>query len=270
MLEDQDHARVQEFLRICLDRIAARGFDFRVDPDLSGWAAHMRTAPGISAVNPTFDPDVCRLDRSNGFWIKLVGDGGRIVACHAARLFVTPDFREEIVSERLWHDKGLRALGRVELALPADMEVLSGRVVHEGGAWVHPDHRARGYAATMVAVLRALALRQWACDWFNGICLEKIARSGVVFNTYHFTRMVPCTTGWCPPVGRDAPLWMPYMSRAECLAQIARWIDEERNDALDLAVFEDRHEKTVVRMPVVAGEDVVGGRRARQRNGVEM
>jgi hypothetical protein len=253
MITRADLAVLQAFLESGFAKVRSLGLDLVLDPHLSRWAEHMRSAPGITTVNPTFDPAESEVDPTNSFWIGLVDPAGRILACTAARLFLVDDFRDLVVSQRLWYGRGPRTLQPLTVALPEGLGI-GGRVVHEGGMWVHPTERNRGLARLLCPILRGVAMRNWDVDWYTGISIQGLITSGFFAKGYHYSLIAPFSTGWFPPLGREADFWLTYMPRAESLAQMRAWVEAERDHAVDGrsgAGAGDGDQKPMVGMPVV-------------------
>src|SRR5215469_5948032 len=129
-----DQEVVQDYLDFSLAWLEEHRYTLGVRVDMAAWAATMRAAPGMSVVNPTFDPQHSPLSPQNAFWLD-VRTGSHTVAMSAARFFVTDDYFELQRSTRLWYDPPHLQHGRFELRLPADTPTICGNVAHEGGLW---------------------------------------------------------------------------------------------------------------------------------------
>lgn len=220
-----DQRMIDAFIDRSMEELRGRGLAVTLDEDIGAWAAHMRGAPGITAVNPTFDPQESRVDPANSLWIKATDGRGAIIGCTAVRLFETADFRELALSQALWFDRGRRALSPITLTMPDGLGI-SGRVAHEGGMWVHPEHRRNGLARFLCPLVRAVAMQEWHIDWYTGISVDALITSSFFAKGYHYSLICPFIEGFCPPLGRDQTMWLTYMSRAESLQQMRTWMDK--------------------------------------------
>jgi GNAT superfamily N-acetyltransferase len=209
---------VIDLIDAALDWLGPRGLELAIEPDIAGWAAHMRAAPATKGVNPTFDPRCSRVDRRNSFWVNVLARG-ETVACGAGRLFETDDYLELKRSLRLWFDREpVPHRGRLELIVPDATPFIAGRVGHEGGLWVHPAHRKRGLSMLVPRLVRAICLGRFAVEWQCGVNFDDLTRSGLPTGAYGFPHCVPCLDGFFPPTGRHERMHMVYMSRAELLS----------------------------------------------------
>jgi hypothetical protein len=209
---------VLDLVDAALEWLDERKLTLAIEPDVAGWASHMRQAPKTKGVNPTFDPTFSAVDRRNSFWVNVM-DEGRTVACGAGRLFETEDYLELKRSLRLWFDRApVPFRERLPLIVPETAPFIAGRVGHEGGLWVHPAHRKRGLSMLIPRLVRAISLGRFAVEWQCGVNFEDLTKSGLPTSAYGFPHCVPCIDGLFPPTGRHERMHMVYMSRAELLA----------------------------------------------------
>jgi hypothetical protein len=208
---------VQDFVDFGVEWLADRKYALSVDIDMLRWAETMARAPSIALVNPTFDPRVNRLSPKNAFWLD-VRQGSHTIAMIAARLFVTADYLELKRSLRLWYDTPRPDAAPLRLTVATDMPTIAGNVGHEGGMWVHPEHRKRGLSALLPHLVRAMAFRQWNLDWQTGLALRGVGSSGLVSRAYGMPHVVPCYEGLWPPSGKPDRLYLAYMNREELVA----------------------------------------------------
>ncbi|HUI26303.1 MAG TPA: hypothetical protein VL403_09500 [Candidatus Kryptonia bacterium] len=208
---------VQDFIDFSLDWLSDRKYTLTVDVDMARWATAMANAPGIAGVNETFDPRWNRLTARNSFWLDI-RSGSNTIAMSAARLFVTDDYLELKRSLRLWFDAPPPTKARLQLTVPRNFPTIRGNVGHEGGLWVHPDHRKRGLSVILPHLNRALAFRQWDLDWQTGLARAGIGACGIASWAYGFPHVVQCYEGLTPISSEIERLHITYMSRDELLA----------------------------------------------------
>lgn len=231
---------VLDLVDAALEWLDARALQLAIEPDVAGWAAHMRQAPATKGVNPTFDPTFSLLGRRNSFWVNIMHEG-RTVACGAGRVFETDDYLELKRSLRLWFDREpVPFRDRLELIVPEGRPFIAGRVGHEGGLWVHPAHRKRGLSFLIPRLVRAISLGRFAVEWQCGVNFEDLTKSGLPVSAYGFPHCVPCIDGFFPPTGRPERMYMVYMSRAELLAiqreTIVRLRADRHHEPIDAAL----------------------------------
>jgi hypothetical protein len=205
---------VQDFVDFCLSWLEERRYTLGISVNMAAWAATMRRAPGMTLVNPTFDPDHNPLSPKNSFWIDI-RSGSSTVAMIAGRLFVTDDYLEVKSSMRLWYDRPRAEHGRLAIGAPSGMPRICGKVAHEGGLWVHPEHRKRGLSTILPHLVRALCLREWDIDWLTGATVRRIGESGIVSWAYGMRHVKPCFEGWFPVTRTRERLFVAYMDRDE-------------------------------------------------------
>jgi hypothetical protein len=209
---------VLDLIDAALEWLDERELTMAIEPDVAGWASHMRVAPATKGVNPTFDPTFSEVDRRNSFWVNIMHKG-ETIACGAGRLFETDDYLELKRSLRLWFDREpVPFRERLSLIVPEREPYIAGRVGHEGGLWVHPNHRKRGLSMLIPRMVRAISLGRFAVDWQCGVNFDDLTKSGLPMSAYGFPHCVPCIDGYFPPTGRQERMHMVYMSRLELLA----------------------------------------------------
>jgi hypothetical protein len=230
-----DAETVQDFVDFGLTWLEDRRYTLTVGVDMEGWAKVMTDAQTSARVNPSFNPEFSRLSPDNSFWLDIKA-GSHTIAIMAARLFITDDYLELKRSTRLWYDPPLPGQTRLEIAVPAGTPRISGLVGHEGGLWVHPEHRKRGLSVILPHLTRALCLRQWDVDWQTGLTLREIGECGIAKWAYGMPRVVPCFEGFSPLRPVYDRLFMVYMSRGELLAGL--------NPGAVARLFANRHGET--------------------------
>ncbi|HUC68349.1 MAG TPA: hypothetical protein VMA53_23230 [Stellaceae bacterium] len=206
---------VQDFVDYALAWLDDRNYTLAIDSDLAGWAATMRGIPG-SFVNPAFDPAQSRLSPQDSFWLDVRAGSETIATC-AARLLLTDDILDLLRSLRLWFAEPRVDYGRLAITLPREAPVIHGRVGHEGGLWVHPQHRRRGLSAVLPHLTRAICTREWEIDWQTGIARQGIGECGIATWAYGMPHVERCFDGYFPPTRSRERFYLVYMDRAELL-----------------------------------------------------
>lgn len=208
---------VQNFIDFGLEWLESRRYTLTVDVDMARWVKVMREAPSTLMVNPTYNPECSTLSPDNSFWIDIRA-GSHSVAIMAARLFETDDYQALKRSGRLWYDTPNAADYPIDVAFPPRVPLISGRVGHEGGLWVHPEHRKRGLSVIVPHLLRALCFRAWNVDWQTGSTTRGIGESGIAKWAYGMQHLEPCFDGYFPVTGRPERLFLVYTSQEELIA----------------------------------------------------
>jgi GNAT superfamily N-acetyltransferase len=226
---------VQSFIDFSLAWLEDRGYALTVDTDLSNWAACVAASSADAFVNPAFDPRFSRLSAADSFWLDI-RVGSHTIAICAARLFVTDDFLTVMRSQRLWQDEPPPQLGTLAITAPCTMPAIAGHVGHEGGLWVHPEHRKRGLSVILPHLARALSARQWNVDWQTGVTRQAIGECGIAIWAYGMRHVEPCFDGYFPLTQSRERLYLAYVDREELIA------------GLDLdavaGLLPDRHEQS--------------------------
>jgi hypothetical protein len=236
---------VQDFIEFGLEWLQDRRYTLTVDVNMASWTRVMTDAVSAAAVNPTFNPHVNQLSPQNSFWLDIRA-GSHTVATMAARLFVTADYLALKRTMRLWRDDPPRDHGELTLTLPAEMPTIAGQVGHEGGLWVHPEHRKRGLSVILPHLIRALCVRQWNIDWQTGVTRRAIGECGIAKWAYGVPHVEPCFEGYFPITQAQDRLFIAYMNRDELIF------------GLDTATVADR-------LPDAREQPTYAGARARKR-----
>jgi hypothetical protein len=242
-----EQATVQSCFDATIAALHAVGLEATFSTEMADWATMMRNAPRIMLVNPTFDPEQSDLTPDNAFWIKLsqIADG-RAIACIANRLFVTDDYVDLLRTQRVWYSRGPRRM--VDLVVPPDMPRIAGHVGHHAGLWIHPDWRKHGLSGYMTRLARCASLRQFDVDWHCGLVFAALAEKGLPITDvtgYGYPRMVLAVDGWFPLTDQPERIDVPWISRAEILAQLA---EETRR----LGRLVGDRDQEAVRLPAVS------------------
>jgi hypothetical protein len=203
---------VQSLVDFSLAWLEDRNYSLVVDVDMGRWSSVAIAALGSDAINPTFNPRINALTAKNCFWLDIRA-GSSTIAAMAARLFVTEDYMELKRSMRLWRDSP--PPGELAIMQCRDVQLIRGRVGHEGGLWIHPDHRKRGLSTILPHLMRALCLRQWNIDWQTGVTRGAIGDCGIAVWAYGMKHVDVCFEGYFPITKSYDRLSIAYMSRDE-------------------------------------------------------
>lgn len=208
---------VQDFIDYALAWLDEHRYSLGVDADLGRWVSTLAaTSPG-AFVNPAFDPRCSRLTPDDSFWLD-VRAGSQTIATCATRLFATDDVFDLLRSMRLWLAEPPARYGRLRVTPPPGSPAIAGNVGHEGGLWVHPQHRKRGLSVILPHLARALSVREWQLDWQTGIARRDIGECGLASRAYGMPHVERCFDGDFPLTGTRERFYIVYMSRAELLA----------------------------------------------------
>ena len=216
MTLQSDFDVVQSFVDFSQAWLDARGYALTVDTDLSRWAATMAATSNDAFVNPAFDPRHSRLSAADSFWLD-VRAGSHTIATSTARLLLTNDLLALLRTQRLWLEEPAPELGTLEITAP-NVPHIGGHVAHEGGLWVHPQHRKRGLSVILPHLNTALCLREWDIDWQTGIARRAIGESGMATWAYGFPHVERCFDGYFPLTRSLERLYLCYMDRDELTA----------------------------------------------------
>jgi hypothetical protein len=228
---------VQDFIEFSLQWLQDRRYTLAIDVDMAAWTRVMTDAVSAASVNPTFNPHVNRLSPQNSFWLD-VREGSHTVATMAARLFVTEDYLALTRSMRLWRDEPPTEHGELTLTVPAGMPTIAGQVGHEGGLWIHPEHRKRGLSVILPHLNRALCVRQWDVDWQTGVTRRSIGECGIAKWAYGVPHVEPCFEGYFPITQSEDRLFIAYMSRDELISGLdAATVAERLPDAREQPTY---------------------------------
>lgn len=205
---------VQRFIDFSLEWLEDHKYTLTADVDMARWVVVMSRAPSTLMVNPTYDPRAGRLTPSNSFWLDI-RSGSHSIAIMAARLFETEDYIALKRSGKLWYEDERAADHRLDIAVPPHVPLISGRVGHEGGLWIHPEHRKRGLSVILPHLIRALCYRQWQIDWQTGSTTRGIGECGIATWAYGMPHVEPCFEGYFPLTQRRDRLFVAYMNQDE-------------------------------------------------------
>jgi hypothetical protein len=177
--------------------------------------------------SPIFDPDEHDLS-SDAFWLQVEDKAGRIVACHAERLFTCSDFvAEKVETDQIWASRGIdaeRSSWRTEIQHPP--VVLSGRVALAGSMFVDPEHRGTGVSLYLPYLSRSIAISKYGANWNTGLVRDNILNSRIPTLYYGYPRTALLFSGRLPRSNtsfQDIHLcWISRSESADKLHELAR------------------------------------------------
>ena len=215
--QTSDFMIVQRALDRMADEAIDLGVTIRIETDFDEFARVLRTASGW--VYPSFDPACARLER-DALWLRVTDAEGELVLVYAARVFRCDEFMTLLRNERLWFDRGLRAVSPNYRLLESrfDTPAWGGTVGHGGGLWVDPRARGHGLSTWAPIYMRALMVRRFDIDWQTNLVFANMAERSR--RAYGYTEIERVIDGYFPPTGKDAAVYLSRMSRAEILGQL--------------------------------------------------
>lgn len=237
-----------------VERVEDLGLVLKVRGDMAAWADFYRATP-VGFVNPAFDPEHCRVDAGNAFWVEVATPAGEPVACTAAKRHESRDLRDDLAFCRLWLERR-PPTEAMPLVLPEDLPLREGRFQHYGGLWVDSRWRGQGLSACLPRLARAISVSRWQPDWHIGWTLGDVGRSRLPRHYYGYARLAQATDGclW-PPSGKPESCFLPWESAG-------LWADAARRQIAE-AASSSRH---AALRPAPARPDVpVGGNRPSRR-----
>lgn len=217
-LTDRDYGTLQLGIDSLTQRIAELNLTLVIEQDFTRLGAFLR-ARG-SFVNPSYDPAKSRLGRRD-FWLHLLDEEGRSVACSAERVIETDDFAELIATGRIWYAAGFPAIGgpeRIEVIRPS--RPVKGVVSHSGSTWVDPAWRGQGLAMLLTYLSRAISFRNYGAEINTGFVRHSLYVTSVPTQSYGYAHVELCIDGFFPPQGTDEVLYLCWIDAAEFVAQI--------------------------------------------------
>jgi hypothetical protein len=245
---------VQRAIDGCIASLAEAGIALRLRRNFETYAA-IRHANGTMHLNQVFDPRHATFG-DDDFWLLALDRRGDAIATYCIRRFVADDFYDLIRSQALWFGDRPRATDP-RFVVDCAIASFGGEIVHEGGCWVRKDYRGISkrprLSQTISRIARALALRQRPFSYDTGMILndprdrpEVTSRKAVSLGieAYGFAGVHRFVSGWFPPEGRDAIVYLCYSTRAEALASLAPPLPQYA-DAQSLGPLEFRQEPFV-------------------------
>ncbi len=170
-----------------------------------------------------FDSRYSDVSRENAYWIAGIDEDGEMVSTQCGRFFNWPDscFADHV--EQLMY--GDRASGaNIHIDAPA-ARFIRGKVIFNGGAWIHPKYRRRGVASLAAKVGRLFGTVTWGCDWICGALKQSDAEIGM-HKKYGFSQISFGIHAPGSPWG-DAPIGVPYQNPMELLAEAELFMQKQ-------------------------------------------
>jgi len=212
------------FLQSCIDRLTdavhQRGMNISIEHDFSELKNHLASQSAV--INPSFDPDEHELD--DAFWLRISDPGNRTIACHAERIYRSPDFiADYLETGRLWwHRKNPRPIAEWRSEISPLPIQLSGVVAYAGSMLIAKPHRGQGLSLILPYLSRALCLRNYQSDFHTGLVRQSLASSTVPIHNYGFPRTSPIFRGLLPGVeGEFEQIHLCWLTRDEGIRRLA-------------------------------------------------
>ena len=216
-LSSREFAQLQRYVDAITDRLAELHLSVVIETDFNALYRFIGSRPG-AIVNTTFNPFESDLHRDS-YWLRVINDEGKTVACHAQRIFVVDDFCDLVLSGRLFSNSWAPLdTTRTELVRPKSL--LSGRIAYAGSLWVDAEERGKGLAVWLPYLSRLACLRNYEPDFFVCCVFGKIALSGVALKYYGYTHVEPLLRGYSPVTRRDDTMYICYMPWRDAVSKI--------------------------------------------------
>lgn len=214
-LHPEQHAVVQTALELLTEEAVGHGVSMSVEHDLDEYIYWRRRA-GEGPTNPCVDPRHSVVGPHNSFWLRVTWEG-EVVAIMAERMYECEDFMELIRNERIWFDKGLRALSTDYRPFPA-FAPFGGIVGHGVGLWVQPTLRRSGLSTFLTDYYRSIAIKNYGVDWHTCMVLDHLR--GHALKAYKYSEVELVIDGYWPMSGDNAKLHLCRVSRDTMIEQL--------------------------------------------------
>lgn len=170
-----------------IDQIAARhGMRIEVSSDFEAFRQLRVAQPNRTPISPVFDPEVCELNTSNGFWIKGTTETGELIHLQAVRM---DDLCGATLGDHLHRYREIYAPPGVEVDLEhsrfwttPSSRMICGKVCYHGEVWLKggPNgFRGQGLTAALPRLALALAHLTWSPDFMFGLLHPMVACKGL-------------------------------------------------------------------------------------------
>jgi hypothetical protein len=225
-LSNDQFAVIQRFTQLMTEKIAALGLDVIVETNFREYIRLRHELAPASIHNPTYDPDHSTLNLHNALWLRATDPHGRTIAFIAQRIFDSESFYEDILSLRVWHDRGeLRHRNRLRVLSCESARWLSGRIGHSGGLWIDPSYRKKNLSGLLDHLSRGLLLKNHWFDHITAFIVTDLARTGIGVKQYGWPRVEgQIEFDFLAPNGKLWTLVFCHMDRAEVLRRYGRWL----------------------------------------------
>lgn len=232
-LTDAEFVAVQRFSQMMSEKIAAVGVDVHVESNFKEFVALRRRLSPTEVLSSTWDPDYSDLTFHNSFWLRAVDAHGDTVATMAQRFMDTKtSFLDEILSERLWHDRGRADIrGRFGVVECSAAATLKGRIGHSGGLWIDPRWRKRNLSGLLDHLSRGLLLKNFWFDHITAIMIDRLAATGIGSKQYGWP-FIDGRVEFDLYRGKLYNLIFCHMSRADALDRMRYWLLHPEHDSV--------------------------------------
>jgi hypothetical protein len=173
-----------------------------------------------SFVNPTYSTEHSDLGRED-FWIRLLDNTGRTVACSAERTVETANFVDMVAEGTCWYRNGFADIGqagRIE-TLPVS-EHLGGKIGLSGSTFTLPEWRRHGLALIMTWLTRLISFREFGTEINTGFVRHSLAQTSVPGQSYAYDHVEPIINGYFPPQRGQEHLYLCWIDRVGMMRRV--------------------------------------------------
>lgn len=162
-----------------------------------------------------FDTRFGDIGPENGYWIAGIDAHGEIVSSQCGRFYEWHDScLADHMEQLLFGDRSQGA--EVHVTAPV-ARIIRGKVLFNGGAWIHPAYRRHGVASIAAKVGRTFGTANWGCDWIVGTLQQDKYKLGM-HRHYGFSQISFALHAPGSPWGDD-PIGITYQNPMELLAE---------------------------------------------------
>lgn len=216
-------SRLEGFFHRMIATFERRGIEFYYHTDLERLGRINAEAQGWSPLMPMFDPAVA--PDGEVVWLEGRNVVGDAVMTVAVRLYHLESLQHGLGSLRLFYRDRVAAARSATEQCRCEVRSatqISGLVACSGAGWTRPDYRGLGFTEYVPRTVHGLACLLWGVRFVIALVHPTLVSKGMV-ERYGFSRAEQGVYWSGSAVEPNMPAWLLWMTRGECLADLANF-----------------------------------------------
>ena len=200
------------------EHIRANGIRLTVRTDfeeLSRLNEEQNAAGNWHALVRAFDSRYSSISAADGYWIAGIDENGDMISSQCGRFYEWPEScLADHIEQLMYGDSSKGA----EIFIDSQAaRMIRGKVLFNGGTWIHPKYRRNGVATLAAKVGRLFGAANWGCDWICGALRQHDADAGM-HKRYGYGQVSFGMRAPGSPWG-DGPIGIMYQNPMELMAE---------------------------------------------------
>jgi hypothetical protein len=199
-------------------RLRELGLRVELERDFAGLVEFLSSQNTF--VNPTYHPQYSDLGKED-FWVRILDESGKTVACSAERTVYTNDFRMMVARGTIWYRNGFSDVGEPGvIPITSTPELLRGKIGTSGCAYTLAEWRRHGLAMVTTWLSRLVSFRDFGTGVNTGFVRHSLAQTSVPRASYGYDHIECIINGYFPPQRGTETLYLCWIDRPSMVQRV--------------------------------------------------